>query len=41
MKITIDIPENWKTIKEERELSWRHILRLGIRQLEDENVIHK
>lgn len=34
MKITIDIPDKWDELKKEQELSWRHILRLGIREVE-------
>jgi hypothetical protein len=41
MKITIDIPETWKQLKEDKGLSWRYILRIGIRQLEENNDVYK
>jgi len=41
MKITLDIPEKWKDIKMQKDLSWRHIMGLGFRKLEENDDVYK
>lgn len=37
MKISIEVPETWYTLKIDHDLTWRNILRRGIRAIEEED----
>jgi len=34
MRVSLDVPETWGQLKDEMDITWRSVMRIGINQLE-------